>query len=366
MTEHADRPGSDDPTGAPDPSAPADPSLEDAVEILDPEPAGAPSGRRKMLLTGVKVLGIGIALLAIFLCVRVIVQEWSDVRAAVVGANIPLLVAGFVLGGLGVWAQAFLWWRALAVFGERRGFGKTTGWFFGGELGKYLPGGIWPVVGRGELARRQGVPRPIAYATTLLSLGLLCVGGAFVAGILTLFFAFGGGRFGLEMLVLLLIPIGIIGLHPAVFGRFLGLARRLTKGKLDLQPRPWGTMLGLVAASLPVWIFIGAQAVVVTAALGLDQQPSRVAFAAIVAWVVGLLAIPVPAGAGVREVLFVAVSGLANAPAAAVAILCRVFLILVDGLAGAAALTRQGKRPPRSEERAATTGPGPAGSAASP
>lgn len=345
MSEHSDPPDPAGPAGNSDASGPADPSLEDAVQILDPEPAGAPTGRRRSLLLAVKVIGIGIALLAIFLCVKVLAGQWSTVSSAIADANIALLVVGFLLGALGVWSQAFLWWRALAVFGERRGFGETTGWFFGGELGKYLPGGIWPVVGRGELARRQGVARPIAYATTLLSLGLMCVGGAFVAGVLTLFFAFGGGRFGLEMLVLLLIPIGVVGVHPAVFGRFLALARKVTKGKLDLQPRSWGTMLGLIASALPVWIFLGAQAAVLTAALGFDQQPSRVAFAAIVAFVIGLLAIPVPAGAGVREVLFVVTSGLVvdgvAGPAYAVAALCRVFLIVVDGLAGAAALTRQ-------------------------
>ncbi|MEJ7650310.1 MAG: lysylphosphatidylglycerol synthase domain-containing protein [Nakamurella sp.] len=353
MPEHSDGPDPADPTDNALRAQPADPSLEDAVEILDPEPAGVPGGRRKMLLIGVKVLGIGIALLAIFLCVKVLAGEWSSVSAAIADANIALLTAGFVLGALGVWSQAFLWWRALAVFGERRGFSETTGWFFGGELGKYLPGGIWPVVGRGELARRQGVARPIAYATTLLSLGLMCVGGAFVAGVLTLFFAFGGGRFGLEMLVLLLIPIGVIGVHPAVFGRFLALARKVTKGKLDLQPPSWGTMLGLIVAALPVWIFLGAQAVVLTAALGLDQQPSRVAFAAIIAFVIGLLAIPVPAGAGVREVLFVVISGLVvggvEGPAYAVAALCRVFLIVVDGVAGAVALTRQRTREPSAD-----------------
>ena len=76
----------------------------------------------------------------------------------------------------------------------------------------------------------------------------------------------------------------------------------------------------------------------VTEALGYDQQPARVAFAAILAWIVGFLIVPVPAGAGIRELLFVAVCGLAAGPAVAVAAIARLTFILLDGIGGATAL----------------------------
>lgn len=314
----------------------------------DESPLPTSAGRRKQLLLAVKIVGIAIALVAIYYCVHVLVSQWASIKDSIAQANLGLLIAGFALGAVAVWLLCFLWWRCLAVFGARRGIVETTGWYFGGELGKYLPGGIWPVVGRGELARRHGVPRSIGYATTLFSLLLMCVGGAFVGGLLTLFFAFSGGRIGWEMLLLVLIPIGVIGVHPAVLGRVLALARKLTKGKLDLATPPWGVMLGLIAAAVPGWIFVGAQAVVVTAAFGFDQQPSRVAFAAVVAWVIGFLAIPVPAGAGIRETLFVLASGLIiggdTAHAVVVAVTCRVFLILVDAIGGTIGLAMQRRR----------------------
>jgi len=93
-------------------------------------------------------------------------------------------------------------------------------------------------------------------------------------------------------------------------------------------------MLCLIAWSIPTWVLLGSAAVLVTEALGYHQQPARVAFAAITAWIIGFLAVPVPAGAGLRELVFVAVCGLPAAPAVAVAAIARALFLVVDGTGG--------------------------------
>jgi glycosyltransferase 2 family protein len=93
-------------------------------------------------------------------------------------------------------------------------------------------------------------------------------------------------------------------------------------------------MVGLIACSIPAWFFLGLASVAVTAALGFDQHPARIAFAAVAAWILGFLAVPIPAGAGVRELIFVALSGLESGPGVAVAAIARLLLIIVDGLGG--------------------------------
>ena len=72
--------------------------------------------------------------------------------------------------------------------------------------------------------------------------------------------------------------------------------------------------------------------------LGFEQQPARVAFAAVSAWIVGFLIVPVPAGAGVRELMFLLASGLAGGPAVAVAAVSRLTFILIDAIAGVTSL----------------------------
>lgn len=323
---------------------PGDPiSGEPTVPSAESAPPSAASAWGRRLTLIVKFFGFVIAIVAVALCVRILVREWRTVWESLSDANIPLLVLALLLGGLGMWMLAVLWWRCLAVFGTRRQIGEVSSWYFAGELGKYLPGGIWTVVGRGELARRSGVARATAYATTLFSLALMCVGGGVAGGLLVPFFALDGGRFGPELLLIALVPIGIVVVHPAIFGRLLTLAKRATKDRLDLAAPRWSAMLALIALAVPTWLAVGGASVVITQALGYEQQPARVAVAAVLAWIVGFLAVPIPAGAGIRELLFVVVCGLDIGPATAVAAIARLLLVVVDaagGVVGLAALRR--------------------------
>ncbi len=284
------------------------------------------------------MLGIGIAVLAVFLLVRTLIRQWPSISLSLAHANVVLLIVAFLLAAVGMEFLALLWRQCLSVFGDSHPVPRVSAWYFAGELGKYVPGGIWPVVGRGELARRGGVPRSVAYTSTLLSLGVMCVGGAVTCGVLAPVVASEGGRVGPVWLLLAVAPLGIAVVHPAIFRRLLGLAYRVTRGRIDLPAPPWRQMIVLILVSVPAWVSIGLASVVTSSALHLDQQPARVLFAAVAAWVVGFLAILVPAGAGVRELVFVALCGLASGPAVAVAALTRVMLILVDGLGGVGGL----------------------------
>lgn len=307
-----------------------------APDTQPPAEAGdAPRRTRLRALTLVlRLVGIAAALLAVGLCGRIIVSEWPTISRSLATADLRLLVAAFIAGAVGMWLLAVLWWRCLRVFRARRPLRSVSAWYFAGELGKYLPGGIWPVVGRGELARRDGVARATAYATTLVSLAVMCVGAGIAGGILVPFFAFDGGRLGPELLIVALIPAGVIGVHPKLFGAALRWLGRISKGRIDIAAPRWRDMLGLIALATPTWLAIGGASVLIAEALGYQFQPARVAFAAIVAWIIGFLAVPVPAGAGVRELLFVLVCGLGVGPATAVAAVARVFLLAVDGVGG--------------------------------
>ena len=293
----------------------------------------APRGNRRRALL-LRILGIVIAVAAITLCVRALVDQWSEVSAALRTADLRWIGAGVLCAAVGMWFLALQWFRCLRVFDVRTGLGRTTTWYFAGELGKYLPGGIWPVVGRGELAHRGGVSRSLAYTTTLMSLGLMCVGSA-VACVMFLPFLSGDGlRLGWESLILLLIPLGIVLVHPAVLSRVLRLVERLSKGRVVVQAPRWGQMIGLIAVSTPAWLLVGASSSLITKGLGFEQQPARVAFAAVSAWIIGFLIVPVPAGAGVRELMFLVASGLAGGPAVAVAAVSRLAFVAIDAVFG--------------------------------
>ena len=283
-----------------------------------PEPAaaaetGGASSRRSGAALALRVVGLLIALAAVAFCVKTLVDEWSTIGPSIAHASLGWILVAFACGALSMTGLGVLWWRCLALFGERRRPGTAIAWYFGGELGKYLPGGIWPVVGRGELAFRGGVSRSVGYVTTLISYGTMCVAASVVCGVLAPIAAADGGGLGWGWALILLIPIGVAAVHPAIFGRLLALGGRLSRGRLNLEPRPWPDMLRLIAWSIPTWVLLGGSSAAVSQALGYHGQIARVAFAAVAAWVIGFLAVPVPAGAGLREVIFIALSGMPTA-----------------------------------------------------
>jgi uncharacterized membrane protein YbhN (UPF0104 family) len=87
-----------------------------------------------------------------------------------------------------------------------------------------------------------------------------------------------------------------------------------------------------VARYLPAWLLIWVATWCVARALIPDPPVLRLGIAAMLSWVAGLAAVPVPAGAGVREATFVALAGLPVGLAATVAVTSRLLFLVVDAL----------------------------------
>lgn len=299
--------------------------------MSDPAAVDTPS-RRTLARSLVAAVVLGcFALLA-----RAFVVGYDDIDAALAMATWWWLGLA-VVASLGAMVCFALLWRAsLTAVGQLRSPRQVIVWFFAGELGKYLPGGIWTVVGRGEVAARHGVERTIAYLTVVVALLVAIVGGLCAVAMLG---PTAGGeppwvRWGAPLVAV----AALCALHPrctAILGR---VTTRATRGRMELVPRPWTAMLKLTALALPAWAFVGVAAWTVAEALHLEGSPSRIALAAIAAWVAGLLAVPVPSGAGVREIVFIQASGLDVGPAVLLATTARLIFLMIDGLGGALAL----------------------------
>lgn len=320
------------------------------------------SGRGRRV-TVIRVIGVTVAGLAIALCVRTLVDSWPDVRETLADARPGWLLLALLASAAAMAALGLAWWRCLRAFGVEVPLLTAMGWYFGGELGKYLPGGVWAAVGRGELAvRSRRIDRSTAYGTVLLSYAAMCIAAAAVCGLLGPVIAITGhGRPAWAWLAMLLLP-AVALTHPRVLGAAPALAGRLSNGRITLVVPAWPTTARLVAWSVPAWVLLGGAAAAVTEALGLAQSPVRVALAAVAAWMIGFLVVPVPAGAGVRELVFVGLCGLSAAPAVAVAVLARALLIVVDASGGVAGLgysARHALRGPVTDpsQRTARSGP---------
>lgn len=316
-------------------------------EVPHPDAPAVPEGRKRLLAQLTTVAGLVIGVAACAFVVNELASEWSRVRESLLDASPAWIAVGLVLCALGMTCVAWAWTDVFTILGARVDRGRTIAWYYVGELGKYVPGGVWPVLGRGELARRGGVPGPVAYASTALSLVTLYLSGMLVA-VALLPFALGGQGPGAAALVLVLLPLGLGALHPRVLTPALDLVRRLTKRPLAVEIPPWRDSVVAVVRYAPAWVFNAAGTVAVAHAVAPDDgSVARIAFATVLSWVAGLLAVPVPAGAGVRETVFIAASGLPSELGATVAVATRVLFIVVDAggaLLGAAYLRRRARR----------------------
>jgi uncharacterized membrane protein YbhN (UPF0104 family) len=291
-------------------------------------------------------LRVAFALLSIGALVVATVSQWSRVGDTVRDVPLVALAGGAAAMATATYCSMLAWRAVLADLGSPLRLRFATGIFFVGQLGKYLPGSLWPVVAQMELGKEHGVPRKRSAVAALLVIvvGLTAAG---VIGAATLPFV-ATGSLTRYRYVFLVPVLGLVLLVPRVFDRVTALGLRLLRrAPLDrhLSPRGIGAALGW---SLVQWAWYGAG--VWAIARGLPGAPrgllalSMGAYA--LAWSAGFLFLVAPAGAGVREgalVLLLAPS-LGSGPALGVALLARLLATLGDLVWGLVAFAEGGHR----------------------
>jgi uncharacterized membrane protein YbhN (UPF0104 family) len=289
---------------------------------------GSPSG-------GI-VQGVGL-LAAVGLAVYAVVAQWSDLRAALdrIGVVAPLLavlpaVGGLVAGGLA--------WRVLlADVGSALPLRTSARVFFLGQLAKYLPGGVWPVLAQMQLGKDAGASRRRVGAVAVLVMVVNVVTGLVVAVACLPFTSSDALR--QAGWVLAFLPVGIALLHPRVLSVVIGRALRLLRrDPLERTPSYRGVLLAS-AWSVVMWACFGAHTYLLSHKLAESghRLPLLATGAFALAWTVGFLVVIAPAGAGIRDGMLVLTlaPAMPTAAATAVTLLSRAAMTVADLLCAA-------------------------------
>jgi uncharacterized membrane protein YbhN (UPF0104 family) len=296
---------------------------------VDRDSPQRPAGGRTRWIT-VAALAVVAVFFAVTLAARwreVISLKWQP-RPGVFALACVLLAVSYALVAC-VWGFAL---RRAAGTPVRAG---ARIWFLS-NLARYVPGNVWSFVGAVELARREGVARPVTLAVMAYT-QVLSVGVALLAGLPVLLAE--RARLGRPAL-LGAVAVAVVAGVAAVFRRrLLALARRRLPGLegADLVPAP-GTIALLVVGYAAYWAVTGlAFAALVASAYRLSPGDVPLVVAAYAAaYAVGFLSLLTPAGLGVREgVLVIALSPVLPAgPALVVALVSRAWMMVAE-LAGA-------------------------------
>src|SRR3954452_6313231 len=108
-------------------------------------PAGYAAGDGRRMI-GRQIVRTAALIVAVSLGAYAVVVQWGDIHGALarVGVVAPVLAFGDALAGLAASARS---WRALLIeFGELLPWRIATRLFFVGQLRKYQPGCVWPVL----------------------------------------------------------------------------------------------------------------------------------------------------------------------------------------------------------------------------
>jgi glycosyltransferase 2 family protein len=306
------------------------------------EGAPPPAGRWRGVLR-VAVSGLFLAVIAV-----VLAGQWQEVRPLLGRLSAPSVLAALAAVLAGIWGT-FLSWRAgLSDLGAPLPLAAGMRVFFLGQLGKYLPGSIWPAVTQMRLGRDYQVPQRASGAAVVVFM-LAVIGTGLLVG-LPVVPLLGDGAADQYHWMLLVLPAAVLLAAPPVLNRLIALALRVARRPPLPAPLSLGGILRVAGWSIAAWLCYGVQVFVLARQLGatgglLLLVQCTGAFA--VAFASGPLLLVVPAGAGVREAALLLLLGpTITAPrAAVVAVVSRLLFIVGDlAWAGAAVLAARRRR----------------------
>ncbi|HTZ42311.1 MAG TPA: lysylphosphatidylglycerol synthase domain-containing protein [Jatrophihabitans sp.] len=281
-------------------------------------------------ITSSRWLRLGFAILAVALLIYAIVDQWHNVAPHFS----QLSLAGVTLSSIavlaGMYAMLRTWQVTLAGLGSPLDLVRAGRIFYLGQLGKYVPGSVWPIVVQMELGADAGVPRSSSVMTLLFIYLLYSTSAAFVSAI-CLPWVTDTVPIWLAVLALL---VGVALLLPPVLNRLIALGMRVLRQPNPPRMRP-RAVLGSFGWAVAMWVCFGAHILLLAHDLGhpLDGRLLLLAVGGYtLAWICGFLFIVAPAGGGVRELVLTALfaATLGHDSAFALALVSRLMMTVAD------------------------------------
>jgi uncharacterized membrane protein YbhN (UPF0104 family) len=274
---------------------------------------------------------------------RALSDNWAEVVEADLGFH-PLYLAATVVFALAVPVSGLLWGAIVNRLAPDRhvGIREAIAVHCSSWLLKYIPGQVGSFLNKVVWGQRRGYSRTLM-AVTFLYENIFLQIASIVPSVVIILVTVGVGVFqqnpvALALPLLALVPL-ILVLHPGIFRRLLDLAtRRLLKQPIppEYTLRPAATATLLTGFVLPRIINgIGFVWIAATVAEVGPGDWLYLAAAYTLAGAIGILAVFVPSGLGVREavvfVLLVAI-GIPAGQAVIISLLARLLSTVADGL----------------------------------
>ena len=317
-------------------------SLRQPMDATVPEPSRVVVERLRLWLGGEStssaavhhhasaVRSWGWTLLGVAAIAVVLVRRWHDAPSVTWRWQPGWLLVSVVLLLASLEWGAWLWGRLLSACGIVSPRARSTAIWFRAMPSKYLPGGLWNLVGRLDLCRLEGWPVP----AVVLSMALEQVISLAVAVLLAGGWWWGGRWWWIGVLACAAALLIVARPSPWV----ASLRRRLVGAMEGAGDIPSRRRLVMIAAGYAgFWVLHGLAFAALAASLlpvdWCDVPKLMSAFAG--SFVIGYLVLVAPAGLGIREgVLATSLSGQwPSGMALAVSVIARLWMVSAELIA---------------------------------
>jgi len=287
------------------------------------------------------VLQVIIVLAIFYFMFMQIFKNWGSLKEYEWHFNYLYLILSFiVLLGYSV-LIVFGWHTILKKLFVKIDFLKTYKIRAITELGRYLPGKIWHLVGRTYYTKKIGASSLKILTSVAIELGVNTIAGLIIFVIALPFF------FRAEVITkifpfIVLIPLGLIVIHPKVLNKIMNFGLKLFKKKRIKLHIRYKDMLLLIVLYSMFWLVAGFAFFLLVNSIYAVNISNFFVIAGIyaVAWVVGFLSFITPGGIGIREGILAGLLSLYMPlpMAIIISLVARIWTILTELLFAAASL----------------------------
>jgi uncharacterized membrane protein YbhN (UPF0104 family) len=294
-------------------------------------------------------LKLALTLVILYFLYRQVAHHWQEIRVYEWEIHWGYLISSVIAGVVVLFVLSSVWLKIIAGFGHKLSMAKAFRIFYLSNLGRYVPGKVWQLLGILYLTKKEGIPPEQAGASFIFSqmigipasLLVFVLAAQIEPGLLVDQVAILGDKSAYLMtaamvavsLIMVLWPQKVIAIGNAALRK---LKRPQAVFALDKK-----VALTIFLSYSVSWIMYGTAFWLFTRAVTDGAGCSLVAAvgAYIAAYQIGYLAMFAPGGFGPRELLL----GVMLAPflgpiAPAIAIGARLWSIIIESLAALLAL----------------------------
>lgn len=204
-----------------------------------------------------RILQVILIAVIFYFLARNLYINWNKIAEYNWRINYYFLVFSWLLSVGGGFLIALGWNLILRVLGGRLSHKRALKIFFITDLAKYIPGKVWTMVGKVYMCKEEGVPVAVTSTSVVIQPLIQVISGLLIFLLSLPFWTKTSDFINNLYFFFLLIPLGLLLLHPAIMTRPLNFVLRKLKQKpIELKIK-YSHILSILLLWCGLWVLTG-------------------------------------------------------------------------------------------------------------